>query len=172
MTKVYHIVEKRKIYFTISLCIIGISFLKGVIAGVKVDRNFKGGTMVEYSYTGDIGADQIQSVASGIIGQDITIKKGENFADKSTYFQLSFTSKNGLPAETQETLTKTLKSTYPENNISLLTSNDVKAAVGREFFEKCLVAVAFSFLVLIIYIAVRFKRISGWSAGVMAIVAL
>ena len=56
--------------------------------------------------------------------------------------------------------------------MQLLDSTDVAASSGRNFFIKCIVAVAFSAVVLILYIALRFKRISGWSSGVCAVVAL
>ena len=62
--------------------------------------------------------------------------------------------------------------TYPDNNIQELESNDVSPSSGREFFAKCIVAVIFAALLLIIYIALRFKKISGWSAGIFTIITL
>ena len=44
--------------------------------------------------------------------------------------------------------------------------------VGTTFFAKCLVAVAITFVLLVIYIAFRFRKIGGASAGIISIIAL
>ena len=44
--------------------------------------------------------------------------------------------------------------------------------MGRDFFFKCLLSVLVAALLLIVYIAFRFKKIGGASAGAMAIIAL
>lgn len=164
-------IGKKKIFFTISSVILAITIIISFF-GVKVDIEFKGGTMITYGYENEIDADEIDQVVSDVMGTDITVKKGENFSDKSTYFELSFSSNEGLTADKQSELTAALKENFPENNLTSLATNDVDATTGREFFEKCLVAVIFSFLILVIYIGFRFKKIGGLSAGVMGIVAL
>ena len=44
--------------------------------------------------------------------------------------------------------------------------------IGKEFFAKSIVAVVAASLLILVYIAVRFKKIGGWPAGSMAVVAL
>ena len=44
--------------------------------------------------------------------------------------------------------------------------------MGREFVQKCAVAVALALLLMILYIALRFRVMDGWSAGVMAALVL
>ena len=44
--------------------------------------------------------------------------------------------------------------------------------MGTKFFAKCLVAVALAAVLLVIYVALRFRKIGGMSAGVMAVIAL
>ncbi len=170
--KVYNFVGKKKTFFSISSAIIVVTLIVSLIAGVVVSIEFKGGSIISYSYTGSVSADEIDTIASEVVGADVTVNQGENFADGSDYFEISFTADEGLTAEKQETLTTKITEKYPEGNISLLNTSDVNSTLGNEFFQKCLVAVAFAFLVLVLYIAFRFKRISGWSAGAMALVAL
>lgn len=171
MTKTYDIVGKKKIYFTISLAIFAVAIIVSFF-GVKFDIAFKGGTIIEYSFTGDVDAQKVDKIATDILKTDITVKKSENISDGATSFQLSFNKKDGLSAEEQTALTDKLTETFPDNNFDRLNSNDVNASVGKDFFNKCLVAVAFSFVVLVVYIGLRFRKISGWSAGIMAIIAL
>ena len=44
--------------------------------------------------------------------------------------------------------------------------------MGWKFLLKCLTAVAIASVLMVIYVTIRFKRIGGLSAGVMALVAL
>ena len=48
----------------------------------------------------------------------------------------------------------------------------VSPSSGKEFFQKCIVAAVFAAIVLILYIAIRFKNIGGWLAGICAVIAL
>ncbi len=172
MTKTYNIVGKRKIYYIISISIILIAFLFTAIFGVKLDIQFKGGTLISYSFAGDIDTSKIASAASSVVGQEVTATKGSSISDNSQYVQLSFSSSKGLTSDLQSKLTETLKTDFSQNNLSLLSSTDVNPALGQSFFLKCLVAFIFACIVLIVYIALRFSRINGLSSGVMAIIAL
>lgn len=69
-------------------------------------------------------------------------------------------------------MTNKVKELCPDNEVELLDANDVNARSGGEFFAKCIVAAVFAALILIVYIALRFKQISGWSAGVCAVLGL
>ena len=85
---------------------------------------------------------------------------------------VSLASTDGLTSEEQATLSDAVESAYAENNLKTESISNVSATVGREFFIKSLIAVLFAAIVMVVYIGFRFKRISGWSAGVMAVIAL
>lgn len=171
MTKIDFVGHKR-IYFTISITLIIISVAVTAIFGLKVAIEFKGGTLINYSYDGNIDLDKVNSKVEDIIKSKAQITEGKDFSTNKNTIQVSLVSDSGLTADKQFELTNQLKSEFAENNIVLLNSSDVNPSTGRDFFNKCLVAVLFASILLIIYIAWRFKRISGWSAGVMAIVSL
>ena len=44
--------------------------------------------------------------------------------------------------------------------------------MGFSFLLKCLTAVAIAAVLMVLYVTIRFKKIGGLSAGVMALVAL
>ena len=44
--------------------------------------------------------------------------------------------------------------------------------MGMEFFKKCIVAVVFASVIMIVYIGFRFRKIGGASAGVVSVIAL
>lgn len=69
-------------------------------------------------------------------------------------------------------LTERLTNKFPNNNIDSPSVNNVSSSTAREALIKCLVAVVFAAIVIIIYIAIRFRKIGGWSAGVCSVFAL
>ncbi|MDE5834001.1 MAG: protein translocase subunit SecF, partial [Ruminococcus sp.] len=81
-------------------------------------------------------------------------------------------SEDGLNVDRQVAMTQALQEKFPDSNIELFDSTDVSPSSGREFLLKCLVAVIFAAVVVIIYIAIRFRKIGGWSAGVCSVLAL
>ncbi len=171
MKNMYDFVGKRKIFFTLSIVIISFSLLMSFF-GLKLDIEFRGGTMINYGFSGSVESDNIDKVATDVLKTDVTVKKGQAIADKSSYAEISFSSKSDLTTEKQSELTKALQAKFPDNAFKRLSTKDVNPTIGHEFLAKCIVAVIFSFLVLIVYIGFRFRKIGGWSAGVMGIVAL
>lgn len=69
-------------------------------------------------------------------------------------------------------LKRILQKQYPDNNFVCLESNSVDASMGFNFLLKCLTAVAIASILMVLYVTIRFKKIGGLSAGVMALVAL
>lgn len=162
----------KKIYFIISSVLIVSIIACTFIFGIDLSIQFKGGTIISYSYTGDVDLSAFEKDAGSITGLQTTASLGTNFQTDMKTIQLSISSKDGLTANKQFELSNSLKEKYADNNLVVIESNDVNPSTGIEFFEKCIVAVIFATIVLIIYIGLRFKRISGWSAGVMAILSL
>ncbi len=166
-------IGNRKKFFIISIAAVAISLLSTFVFGASLDIQFKGGTILTYVYDGEIDAAQLVSDASAVLGgTGINYTTGTDFSTGKNNIQLSLISNSGLTSDKQFELTNTLSEKYAANNLDLVESSDVSPSSGKEFFAKCLVAVVFSSIVLIIYIAIRFKNIGGWLAGLCAIIAL
>ena len=172
MKKEFDFIGQRKIFFAIPIVIAVITIITALIAGVPVDIEFKGGTMLTYSYTGELDTVAMQKTVEGLNLGTVGITSGSAFGTDLETVQISFSSDEGLTAEVQAGVTDALVAAYPDNALELVNSQDVNPSSGFSFFLKCFVAVMFSFILLVIYIAFRFKNIGGWSAGVFAIVAL
>ena len=169
----FDFIGKRKLFFTISIVLVAFSILSTFIFGVDLDIQFKGGTIITYVYDGDLDCDSFVNDAKEILGgAGVKYTTGVDFSSGKSNIQLSLTSTSGLSSDKQFELTNALTEKYAENNIDLIESTDVSPSSGREFFLKCIVAVILSSIVLIIYIAIRFKKIGGWLAGICAIIAL
>jgi preprotein translocase subunit SecF len=87
-----------------------------------------------------------------------------------------------LSADNVKTITASLQEELKDGNvalsaevhnaITLVTSNSVKATVGKGFFIKCLFAMVLGGIFLTLYIGIRFRKIGGVSAGLFATFAL
>lgn len=171
--KVIDFFGKRKVFFMISSVLMILTLLSCFIFGVTLSIEFKGGTLATYSYEGTVSETELQKLASDTLKTDAKVQLGETFTGENiTSFTVSFTMDEPFSVEMQDTLMKELTAKYPDGKIEMLESNDIAPSSGKVFFVKCIVAALFATILLIVYIAWRFKRISGWSAGVFAIVAL
>ena len=171
--KVRDFYGNRKKFFIFSAVMMVLVLLSCFIFGVHASIEFKGGTIASYSYTGTLDEAAVSKVAQEYLGVPVNVQTGETFTgEKMQSLTLSFTMKQGFSAEMQDTLLNKLNSNFADADIQSLESNDVAAKSGKRFLLKCSVAAIFASIVLILYISWRFKRISGWSAGVFAVVAL
>jgi preprotein translocase subunit SecF len=165
----------RKIFFVTSACLMVLVLLMCFIRGVNISIEFKGGTLATYAYSGTVNENELQSVARDYLNTVVNVQLGETFTgNKQTTVTFSFNLSNNqsFDAEMQTELEKKLQEKFPDANIEALETNDVAPSSGKTFLLKCTVAALFASIVLILYIAWRFKRISGWSAGIFAVCAL
>lgn len=171
LCKVYKFTEHKKVFFIISAVLILIS-LASTFTGVDMDIEFKGGSIITYSYENNVDEKEVMSIVSEIADGTVTVQAGEDLSTGGNSLTVSISSKDGISDDQQSEITSRLQEKYPDGNIKIIDSNSVNASNGRDFFLKCIIAVVFAAIILILYIAIRFRVISGWSAGVFAIAAL
>ncbi len=168
----FDFVGKRKIFAIISLSLIAATIVGALIFKIDVDITFRGGTMLTYSYEGDVSVSDAKSTIETTLGQTVNItSKVDNSIGKTT-FVASLAAATGISSEQQTAVTDALQKAFPDNALNLEQSVVVNPTIGGEFFAKCLVALGFAIIVLLIYIGFRFKKIGGWATGLSAIIAL
>lgn len=172
MNKTFDVVGKKKYFYIFSIVVIAVAIILTFVMGMNIAIEFKGGTIITYSYNGTIDETKVASTATGVVNQPCNATLGESLADGMKTVSLSFPSSKGLSAEVQSTLTDELDAAFAENSLELYSSQDVNPTTGSGFFGKCLVAVAFSAVVMIVYIGLRFRKIGGWIAGCCSVIAL
>ena len=171
-SKIYDIIGKRKIFFIISSAILLLTVVFSFVFGVKLDIEFVGGSMATYSYTGNVDVDQARAVTEETLGMQVSIQQSQDIATGKENLVISVNSTESLTKDEQAAMTDALKREFSENEFNLEQINNVDPVIGREFLLKYLLAVGVASLLMIIYIAFRFRKIGGWSAGVMAVLAL
>ena len=170
--KVYDFCAKKKLILGVVIAVALVLIAGIIIRGVHLAIEFKGGTLITYTYQGDIDSNSVSSAVSEIVGSSVVVRTGESLDSGGKQLTISFVSKEGLTADRQTELTNKLRERFADNNLEIYDSNDVSPSSGREFLLKCFIAVLFAAFIVIIYIAVRFRNIGGWSAGVCSIFAL
>lgn len=164
---------KHSIKFYAVSCALIVFFVALTFArGLNVAVEFEGGTIIEYNYVGSIDTNAVAQTVKDTSGEIVTVTTGESMVDSSKTVKLTFASKEGISSEKQLKIKEALLKNFADNELELLSSTDVAASNGKEFFFKCLVAVAFAAVVMVIYIGFRFRNIGGISAGCMCVAAL
>lgn len=164
--------EHRKIYFAISLLLAAAMLLGLLVRGVSLDIQFKGGALLTYSYQGEVDAKAFTAAAQEVLGKDISLQESTDIATGGQNFVISLPTAEGLDPAVQTELGAALEAAFPDAKLELTSSSVVDPTIGTEFLAKSLVAIAFAAVLMLVYIGVRFRRISGWSAGLTAVIAL
>ncbi|MBR1864762.1 MAG: protein translocase subunit SecF [Ruminococcus sp.] len=170
--KVLDVVGHRKLFYCISIGLIVLFIVLTFVLGLNVDIQFKGGTIITYSYKDAISVNDVKQVVSDTLGQSSTVTTGKNTATGQDTVKIQLSSTQGINEVKQNELKEALLAAFPDNELELVESSDVNASNGLDFFLKCIVAVIFAMIVTIIYIGFRFRKIGGISAGLFSVVAL
>lgn len=168
MKKQFDFIGKRRVILAISVALFVLGIVLSFVIGVDMDISFKGGTLVKYSYTGTVDLSAVQALANDKMGSGTTVELTRN-GDTQI---ISMTRADVLTPEQQDALLEAFQTQFKDNKIESVQVNSLEASMGRSFFVKCLVAVALAAVFLIVYVGLRFRKIGGFSAGVMAVYAL
>lgn len=172
MNKTLNFIGKSKIFFGISLALLLIGLVCNLIFGTTLDISFTGGTEVNYSYTGEVDEAKMTDILQTATEDTVSFSHGSSFADGSSSITVKFSGNKTITPDLQKDLLTQLQKAFPESSFSVGQSNSVEPSMGIKFLWKCIAAVALASILMVIYVAFRFKKIGGWSAGAMALVAL
>lgn len=164
----FDFIKNRKIYFIISVSIIVIAVACSFIFGVNLDIEFKGGTIITYSYEGDIDKAAFESAIEGVVG-NVSINESNSIATGATNLVVTLASNEGITPETMEKINAAVEEPF---SVKYVESSTVDPTIGGEMLLKSLIAVAIASALMIVFIGFRFRKIGGWSAGVCAVIAL
>ena len=167
--KTWNIVGARKKFFAFSLCLVLFIAIFSAVFGVKMDIQFKGGAMISYSYEGEVPVADVTKEAKAALGSDVTVQTGSSLATEGQTLTISMPGSETMSAETVEALTAALQENHPDSRLSI---TNVDPTLGGEFFAKSIVAILAAAVLILIYIAIRFKNIGGLRGAVTGIVAL
>ena len=175
--KLVRFTKFSKVFFGISLGIILIGIICNFVFGTQLDIQFRGGSYIKYSYVGNVDTDKLKDVIQTNTKQEVTMsissdilsnsKKGDAYT-----IRVEFAGTKAISTNEQKKLTQTVQKAFPDNNFKVLEASAIESSMGSKFLLKCLTAVAIASILMVLYVTIRFRKIGGLSAGVMALVAL
>ena len=165
-------IGNRKKFYTFSCALIAVVLVFCGIFGVKMDVEFKGGSMITLAYEGDADLNDLKSTIGTELGKsNLTLQTGSDISGNQT-LTVTLPGSDTLTTEQLDNLLATMNEQYPDNNFVQNEVSNVDATIGKEFLLKSVVALVAACVLILLYVAYRFRKIGGLKAGSTAIVAL
>ena len=165
-------IGNRKKFYTFSCALIAVVLVFCAVFGVKMDVEFKGGSMITLAYEGDVDLNDLKSAIGSELGKsDLTLQTGSDISGKQT-LTVTLPGSDTLTTEQLDNLLASMNEQYPDNNFAQNEVSNVDATIGNEFLLKSVVALVAACVLILLYVAYRFRKIGGLKAGSTAIVAL
>ena len=165
----YQIIQKRKIWLTLSSCLVGLSIIFIVIFGLNLGIDFTGGSLLEVKFLEDRPEPQAISdiVASvGIEGDIVVQPTGEKHAI------LRFQS---IEEENHQLIFDKLKESFADK-VQEERYEAIGPAIGQELKTKAVYSMLVVIIAIVVYVGWAFRKVSypvkSWKYGVIAIIAL
>ncbi|MCX5699967.1 MAG: protein translocase subunit SecD [Candidatus Omnitrophica bacterium] len=158
----FDFIGKRKFFYALSLILI----IAGLVFFFKKGKDaygidFAGGQMQEFSFKEAPNVDQVRQVLKDLGMGDASIQQ---FKDNPKAVLIR-------TAEDRSTeLINKLKQTFPNQDIQILRIEHVGPVAGEHLKSKAIWALVWSLVVILIYVAFRFKHVNFAVAGVIALI--
>ena len=171
-TPAIRFIPNRKKFYGFSCALIAVVLVFCGVFGVHMDVEFKGGSMVTLAYQGEADLSALKSTISGELNQsNLTLQTGSDISGNQT-LTVTLPGSQTLTTEQLDNLLSTLNEQYPDNAFTQNEVSNVDATIGKEFLLKSVVALVAACVLIMLYVAYRFRRIGGFKAGATAVVAL
>ena len=153
------IIEKTKIWFTISILITVIGMISLATRGLNYGIDFKGGTVITINMgTPEFNKQDIEDI----------FRTQDSSATANTVDTTSVEVKgNDLDTEKIDAAFQEVKAKYNLDN-SAMSQEVISASIGKELTNKALIALSVAVVGILIYVAIRFEI----NFGIAAIIAL
>ncbi len=172
------LIGKRNYFFALSLLILIIGAIGYIVNGPQLDIQFEGGTRIQIQMPNDdYDTDKAVKIVKDTIGKTATVLKSNTYNAEDTskkiyLMMLDIASQDTLDQTQRSQVLTAIKKEFNIGDNANVNVNSIAPFIGDEIRKNALLAVFWASLIIIVYVWIRFKVMSGLSAGVMAIVAL
>ena len=131
------------------------------IFGVKMDVEFKGGSMITLAYEGDADLNDLKSTIGTELGKsNLTLQTGSDISGNQT-LTVTLPGSDTLTTEQLDNLLAALNEQYPDNNFVQNEVSNVDATIGKEFLLKSVVALVAACVLILLYVPTASARSAG-----------
>ena len=123
--KTIDMIGKKKIFFGISIAIFIIGIICNFMFGTTLDISFTGGSIVTYSYTGEVDQAQLKDVLQTATEDNVSFTISENLmasedgvagVEKGYLVAVQFSGNKTIGPDVQDTMTQALNKEFPDSN--------------------------------------------------------
>jgi len=171
----YNIIQKKKLWYSISSILVGVSIIATLIWGLRLGIDFTGGSLMEVNYSqARPSIDQMETAFKEVGINNVKVQPSGDLD-----FILRY--ENVDQAKHQEIVAKISKLNIENINVNdnKLTENrfeSIGPTVGNELKQKAIQAIILVLVCILLYIAYAFRQVSrpvqSWKYGLAAIIAL
>ncbi len=152
----FSIVNKRNIFFAISLIVIAIGVVCFAInGGLNTDIDFTGGTAIYVELGAEYNETAIRNCVNPVEG--VTVSSVQKTGDTAAVIKTT-----PIDTELRTKVTEALTEAFPSSQV--LSVDNVSANVGKELWSNAALSIAIAVILMLIYITFRFEILSGISA--------
>ncbi|MSS20302.1 protein translocase subunit SecF [Pseudoramibacter porci] len=157
------IIEKTKIWLSISLILIAVAVGSILIRGLNYGIDFVGGTIITIDLHQTFDTKDIKSITDAYDkSADITYSGNQKH-------EVVISTKESLSNSQQKKLFASFKKKYNLKNKDLVSVDNITASVGAETTRNTIIASIVAVVLMLVYVTIRFEFYFGLSA-VLALV--
>ncbi|NCU41286.1 MAG: protein translocase subunit SecF [Candidatus Moranbacteria bacterium] len=160
------IIQKRKYFYILSLTLFGMSMIALSLWGLRLGIDFQGGTLMEIRFSENIEKQKLEEALSGLELQSISLQQGENNS-----FLVRYLSSDEVKNEQVRIALIGI-----HESAEIIRTDFFGSSVSKELTEKAIEAVIVASIVIALYIAWAFRKLSrpipSWQYGLGALIAL
>ncbi len=151
----FNIVNKRIIFFAISLIVLVIGAVSFAVNGLNTDIDFTGGTAIYVDLGTAYDENAIRDCVNPVEG--VTVSSVQKTDDNGAVIKTT-----PIDTELRAAVTDALAKTFP--NSTVMSVDNVSANVGQELWTNAALSICIAAILMLIYITFRFELLSGISA--------
>lgn len=164
-------------FLIFSACLLLIGIISLFVFGAKLDIQFKGGSIVKLSFVQELDASRAEQLVEEAIHKSVSVQITSSLDEQKPgevrkALVVNVAGNEALTTQEQEAMTQALTEAFPENQIQWSEARLVNPFIGKQTLINGLLAVFIASVLIVLYVWVRFRSISGASAGVFALIAL
>ncbi|MFC1663192.1 protein translocase subunit SecF [Patescibacteria group bacterium] len=167
MNNVYRIIQRRKIWYSLSIIIIIIGAVFIALGGLKLGVDFTGGSLMQISFADDRPA--MSEITNVFSGQNVENVRMQTLGELS--YNIRFAEVDSQKHQEIQLALKEKFNDYREESFEV-----IGPVIGQEVTNRAITSISLVLLGIIIYIMWAFRsatsEFSSWMFGINAVIAL
>lgn len=163
MTLKCDFLKHKNIILFVSVLIVVAGLIYGFATGYVFDIDFKGGTRIQVDLNEEYNNSDVSDIVEQVCGQTPEVQSTSSGNNSVTITTQT------ISEEEASNIISALNEKY--TNMGEATTKNVQASYGQELINTAIISVVVSIVLLLVYIAIRFKTL-GYTAALSAVLGL